>query len=270
MRIIHNLFLIFFLFHFSLQILITSTGNNIKAMIISNFINGSKKELFKVYHFLFEKKYELFSEEGIRRYNIFKKTLIFVQDITDEEFRSQYLRQDNFNLSKLGKPAKSSSAYDHGQTKINWVDSFGPAKNQGSCGSCWAFSLIGVLEANYNIKFGKSISFSEQQLIDCCEYTNGCKGSAPNIALQCVKESGIAFENEYIYMSGYTKIPGECKYPSLTKNFILESYEFCSTSICNRNIIQGMLARGPLVSLIDGYGGGLFKICFRYTRYAMF
>jgi len=53
-----------------------------------------------------------------------------------------------------------------------------PIKNQGQCGSCWAFSAVGALEgANYNAH-QTLLSFSEQQLVDCsAKYGNqGCNG----------------------------------------------------------------------------------------------
>ncbi len=51
-----------------------------------------------------------------------------------------------------------------------------PAKNQGGCGSCWAFGAVGALEALYKITNGAQVLFSEQQCISCNEYGDGCGG----------------------------------------------------------------------------------------------
>ena len=54
------------------SVIVASSNEQIEKKILANFISGSRKELFKVYHFLFKKEYDLNSEEGVKRFRIFR------------------------------------------------------------------------------------------------------------------------------------------------------------------------------------------------------
>ena len=71
-------------------------------------------------------------------------------------------------------------------------------KNQGGCGSCWAFSATGAMEAAWFL-FNKTLrSFSEQQLIDCSG--EGCGGGSFQHAWEFViKNKGLCSEKSYPY-----------------------------------------------------------------------
>jgi len=80
------------------------------------------------------------------------------------------------------------------QNGVNWMTS---VKNQGGCGSCWAFSTVGVVESAYNIQSGNpdmDLDLSEEYLVSDC-YTMGpygnCCGGSYEDALQFVRDSGI-------------------------------------------------------------------------------
>jgi hypothetical protein len=92
-------------------VLITSDQESIKHKIVDNFLDGPKKQLFQVYHFLFNKEYDMNSKEGVRRDNIFKQTLKSIKetneknlsytlsidpltDMTDEELKEKMLTRD--------------------------------------------------------------------------------------------------------------------------------------------------------------------------------
>ena len=78
-------------------------------------------------------------------------------------------------------------------------------KNQGSCGSYWAFAATGALEAQHKRLTNELVYLSEQQLIDCSwEFGNrGCSGGHANYAFQYTSDiSGLCSQNSYPYL-GY-------------------------------------------------------------------
>merc|ERR1739848_373553 len=82
-----------------------------------------------------------------------------------------------------------------------------PVKDQGQCGSCWAFSTTGSLEGAWEIGTGKLTSMSEQQLVDCSVYNSGCNGGSMDLAFMYEEAHNVATESSY----PYTARGGSCK-----------------------------------------------------------
>jgi len=91
-----------------------------------------------------------------------------------------------------------------------------PIKNQGSCGSCWAFSTVALVEFNHCIATGQAVSLSEQQLVSCDPYDGGCNGGMIDAPLMYIATNGgLDTEASYPYTSG-AGASSTCKYNSAT------------------------------------------------------
>merc|ERR1712070_534637 len=81
-------------------------------------------------------------------------------------------------------------------------------KNQGRCGSCWAFSAVGAVEGAMFLSSGTLQSYSEQQLVDCSTKNNGCNGGLMDFAFQYVETNPLMLETAYPYKGK----KGKCAY----------------------------------------------------------
>lgn len=132
----------------------------------------------------------------------------------DERDFQNYIMQNNFLLNReLRKNfyyMPTDQFNDSLPAMVDWVKAGAvtQVKDQGQCGSCWAFSTTGALEGAYKIKMGDLVSFSEQQLVDCDNLRNGgrdhgCNGGLMDNAFTWIgKNDGLCTEAEYPYISG--------------------------------------------------------------------
>ncbi|CAO1398830.1 unnamed protein product [Diamesa hyperborea] len=119
-----------------------------------------------------------------------------------------------------------------------------PVRNQGTqCGACWSFATVSLLESYYFIKYKKSISLSEQLLIDCVQ--NGCTDGDFTYALDYVKANGISNTNYK-----YTGKTGTC--PLIKPKSLFKVKSAVSIPEGNEIKMKEVLANiGPVAVAVD-------------------
>jgi len=178
---------------------------------------------------------ERIAQTNSRQYS-YKLRLNQFADLTDDEFREKvmgskgacYQSKQFRSLPKLSTRPKPRDVPKPGAApaSVDWTTKgvVTPVKNQGDCGSCWAFSTTGSTECEWAIKTGTLNSLSEQQLVDCsyAEGNLGCDGGDMDAAFKyIIKEGGLCSETEY----PYTGKDGICKATSCgTKYNAITSY----------------------------------------------
>lgn len=146
---------------------------------------------FRNFKMTYNKKYASNEEEAIRflifSENVKKIEAINAQetsftvginlfaDLTTEEYKALYLGYRKKDTTTRGTKIRYLDTSDT-PNAVDWRSIVNPVKDQGGCGSCWAFSAVAGVEAIYAQKTGKVVSFSEQQVVDCDKEDWGCDG----------------------------------------------------------------------------------------------
>jgi len=134
----------------------------------------------------------------------------------------------------------------------NWVT---PVKDQLTCGSCWAFSAVGVAEASHNIIASNSnldLDLSEQYLVSTC-YTGGdCGGGLEYNALAYIKTDGVTDEACYPYLSANSLCSARCADWGMRLKFVPNNHT--DLSYTGTDMKNYLSSYGP-ITIALGYGG---------------
>lgn len=160
------------------------------------------------------------------------------------------------NLSPVFNPASDLP-------DIDWTNMWDDVKDQGACGSCWAFSATGAFEARYQLHHGNENVdelYAEQELVDCDTNSYGCNGGWMDNAFMYLQDHGFCTEVQY----PYTASDGKCNVAVCEEGPHDEGY-YDITQGEEQELIDA-LAEGPVSVAVDAstwfmYSGGILDSC---------
>jgi cathepsin L len=278
--------------------LLLNTFQSTKLFTPNDLLNETPKKLFKQFTADLNKKYDRKSPEGKERFNNFQNNIDYVNhrnqninnyrltlnkfaDLSPEEYRLKLglvadkksirelekMRPVDYSMSFISKSSKiRSKSLDTEFYHTDWSEYFLPARSQEECGSCWAFSATGTIEAHYAIQYGQQFYLSPQYLMNCVSQNQGCNGGTFANTYMWLLNNGLVRDELF----PYTKLPKRCSRVS-SRNIItsLYDFEFCSSYSlymkCTDEIVYEFLQRGPVNVGIDAnspdfmnYESGIF------------
>ena len=282
---------------FTLLVFISSSELNNENIdnVLDKFMDKSPQELYKVWQQMYKKTEKLEADESNTRFKVFQQNLKNIlehnagnhsykiglnqfSDMTKEEFTQtmgtlkilkgyelekaiKRINISNFEI-KENKNLKASYA------PIDYTSSFGPARNQLKCGSCWAFATTGAVEGAFGLKQGSPYEYlSPQQLVDCNSNNFGCQGGYLTNSFEYIKKTGLQLDSTYPYLA----LKKQCSFNPTQATAKVRDYYYCNNygldqkKFCSTSATYSLLQYGPAAVTIDAsapnfqsYKSGIF------------
>lgn len=209
-----------------------------------------KNNLFKIEQL---NKYE----QGTAKYGI-----THFADMTSSEYRQRtglvVPRDEERNhvgnpMAKIDENLEIPEAFDWRE-----LGAVSPVKNQGNCGSCWAFSVVGNIEGLHQIKTKVLEEYSEQELLDCDAVDSACQGGYMDDAYKAIEKiGGLELESEYPYLAKKQKT---CHYNSTKVHVRVKGAVDLpknETAMAQYLIANGPISIGLNANAMQFYRGGI-------------
>jgi C1A family cysteine protease len=280
--------LLFLSFVVFLETVAQSTSNNkiwstYKATFKKTYSSGSEERIRMNRVLQKTAEIELHNKKFAQKLVSFKRQVTPYMDLSTEEYlkyRTGLLMPENEKVyfNNLVKNLKARNLKTPTKTlrsslgactppadtsSVNWVTAgkVSPVKNQGQCGSCWAFAAIASIESELAKKFNKFYDLSEEQLNDCDTVynNNGCNGGWPfNTLRYYATYNYIANETNYAYNQATGPNFQTCqryklRWPKVRVNQpLVDISPFGNERLnCSEANLKKLVNRGPVVVAIQ-------------------
>jgi len=243
-----------------------------------------QKTLFESFKAKYGKKYETMEDET-RRFYLFVENLKVADqrnaaekksggsavhgvtkfsDLSQAEFESSLLTSDVTMKTKNAPVMEVTRPVDTAAGLVDWTGKYTtPVKDQGYCGSCWAFSATSQIESDAMRTLSSSYTLSPEQITQCDKTSLGCNGGWTEHAYNYVNRAGgIETDATYPYTS-YQGVTGSCASDSSKFVISVASYTTISGESQMASYVQ---STGPLSVCVDAnswnsYQGGIMSVC---------
>jgi len=161
-----------------------------------------------------------------------------------EEFKGTHLNYARKSRSASYSVLRPDAEYAE---NVDWRTRHAvtPVKDQGQCGSCWAFSATEEIESMWFLKNGTLNVLSPQQIVSCDTVDQACDGGDTITAYAYVKQAhGLVLEKQYPYTSGNSGVRGRCSYNHAEVKSPVSGYVYatppCDSGSCNHQDAAGV------------------------------
>jgi C1A family cysteine protease len=211
------------------------------------------KSLFESFQQQFNKQYT--EAEATVRFGIFRSNLAVIDELNKKNGSPAFginkfadLSVSEFKTNHLGyNPAIPGSKKDQDRynvqvehyqwaatanaTQADWrtKGAVSPVKDQGQCGSCWAFSATEQVESAYLLAKNTMPILSPQQIVSCDTVDQGCNGGDTPTAYAYVKSKGLEAASTYPYNSGSSGADGTCTYSASQVKVHISGFSYATT-----------------------------------------
>jgi C1A family cysteine protease len=247
---------------------------------LKNLAKHSTSDLWEAFHKIHPQKYSQNSTEGLKRLEHFKQHVAYIQehakknkiyqlaigpfsDKSFEEFKSlsgaiqetpASTKKFRFAENLRKKNTKGDTDTTLYNNSYDWSSLYSDVRNQGSCGSCWAFAATGALEGIY-AKNGKTLSdhLSPQYLLDCNTDSpnKACSGGTLSAAYTYITSKSIYSDTDYPYTSTTDTSTKTCSTLSGKTTYAMKSKNSCDGTGSLSSFLT-RLSAGPMAVYVKG------------------